>query len=185
MPYATNRSMNLTNVLSQKLFFNGTIPDWAKGANVDSDGLRKVICPPEDTFGYNYLKISTYVNGYSSYQIRVFSGPPAIPATDLKTEFITGSTTEFKQRIAETDAASTSAFKVLTNTPYYTEDLPGQQYNYRVIPVMGEYTRIEFVFNGALDLRSDPATDPTQHLYNKVMMCMNDCPLVLKNTFDH
>tara|TARA_Y100000114_G_C11760220_1_gene329115 strand:+ start:2812 stop:3366 length:555 start_codon:yes stop_codon:yes gene_type:complete len=183
MPNLINQSSDDNNIISQKLFYNGLIPDWAKGANTDLDGTTRIRCPPDDTMGFNHIKISTYAAGYTNYTIEVYALPPAVPLYELDT--VVNTAADGWQRFGQDDnATSTSKYHIQTGSPYYTELLTGNQYNYRVIPVMGEYTRIDFVFSGAYDNRTSPGDDRANHLYNKVMLCRTECPLIIKNTLD-
>jgi len=162
MVYSVNKSQNENNVNSNKLYFNGAIPDWENGANTESDGRTVVNLPPDDTFGYNFLKISTYQTVYTNYTIKIFASPPVVPTRDIAFD----SNGLYKVE----DLSNTTLNHIKTDTPIYTELLTGNKYHYRVIPVMGEFMRIEFEYNGANDPRADKTDGNSGHLYCKTML---------------
>jgi hypothetical protein len=174
MVYSVNKSQNENNVNSEKLYFNGKIPDWGNGANTESDGRRVVNLPPDDTFGYNFLKISTYQSVHTFYTIKVFACPPVVPTRDL------GFDSNGLYKVE--DLSSTTVNHIKTDTPIYTELLSGNQYNYRVIPVMGEFMRIEFEYDGAYDPRGDTTDGNSGHLYCKTMLSRDAFGAVFVNS---
>ena len=82
------------------------------------------------------------------------------------------------------DTPAKNYTQINTGTPYFTEDLTGNQYHYRVLPIMGEYTYIEFIFNFAF-AGDRGAGDKPGHLYCKTMLSRNACNLITQDTFNH
>tara|TARA_R100000654_G_scaffold16129_2_gene34002 strand:- start:2264 stop:2794 length:531 start_codon:yes stop_codon:yes gene_type:complete len=176
MVFSINKSVNENNINSAKLYFNGQIPDWGNGANTESDGRRVVNLPADDTFGFNFLKISTYQSVHTNYTIKIFSCPPIVPSRDLAFD----SNGLYKVE----DLSNTTINHIDTKTPIYTELLTGNKYHYRVIPVMGEFMRIEFEYNGAYDARSDKTDGNSGHLYCKTLLSRDATGSVFVDTIN-
>jgi len=176
MVYSLNKSVNQYNKQSRKLYFNGELPDWGNGATTESDGRRVINLPPDDTMGYNFIKISTFLTVHTNYTMNIYSMPPSVQPTDMSVD----GNGLYKVE----DLGSTTINHINTDTPYYTELLTGNQYHYRIIPVMGEYSRIEFVFNGAYDPRADHTDRNVGHLYCKTMLSSDANGSILVDTLN-
>lgn len=187
MAFSLNKSSSEDNRISRKMYYNSQLPDFSAGLGVDLDNALRIVLPPDDTFGYNFIKISTYCSEFTQYKMNIYAVPPAKPPKEGGFNFGSnggGSGFGLTEGYRDGDTPAKNYTQINTGTPYFTEDLTGNQYHYRVLPIMGEYTYIEFIFNFAF-AGDRGAGDKPGHLYCKTMLSRDTCNLITQDTFNH